>query len=87
MSRFSALASLSFAASALCLLAGAPAMAARDEQISARFKAADTNHDGKLTLDEAKGGMPRVAKNFDRIDAAHQGYITLQQILDIASRL
>ena len=41
---------------------------------------ADPNHDGKLTLEEAKAGMPRVAKNFDRIDVDKKGYITLDQL-------
>ena len=41
----------------------------RDEQIDEHFAAADTNHDGQLTPAEAKAGMPRVAGNFDKIDA------------------
>ncbi|MBM7124701.1 EF-hand domain-containing protein [Dyella flava] len=45
-----------------------------------RFDAADTNHDGKLTLAEAQAGMPRVAQHFADIDTNHQGYITLDQI-------
>jgi hypothetical protein len=32
------------------------------QRIEAKFRAADVNHDGKLTLEEAKAGMPRVAK-------------------------
>ncbi|RDS79887.1 EF-hand domain-containing protein [Dyella monticola] len=52
-----------------------------------RFAAADTNHDGKLTLAEAQAGMPRVAQHFADIDTNHQGYITLDQIkLFMASR-
>ncbi|CAK0779940.1 EF-hand domain-containing protein [Gammaproteobacteria bacterium] len=51
-----------------------------DKMIEQKFKAADKNGDGKLTLDEAKAGMPRVAKNFDKIDADHEGYVTLEQI-------
>lgn len=50
------------------------------ERLAARFKAADANHDGKLTLDEAKAGMPVVARNFDKIDSTHAGSITLEQI-------
>lgn len=45
-----------------------------------RFKAADTNKDGKLTKKEAKKGMPRVHTNFDRIDGAKRGYVTLEQV-------
>jgi hypothetical protein len=52
-----------------------------------RFAAANTNHDGKLTLAEAQAGMPRVAQHFADIDTSHQGYITLDQIkLFMASR-
>lgn len=51
-----------------------------NEQLSARFEKADTDHDGSLTLDEAKQGMPRVARNFTAIDTAGSGKITLQQI-------
>ncbi|GGA14403.1 EF-hand domain-containing protein [Dyella caseinilytica] len=52
-----------------------------------RFAAADTNHDGKLTLAEAQAGMPRVAQHFADIDTTRQGYITLDQIkLFMASR-
>ncbi|MEC5216602.1 hypothetical protein RCH09_001554 [Actimicrobium sp. GrIS 1.19] len=45
-----------------------------------RFKAADKDHDGKLTRAEAEGGMPRVAKNFDRLDQEKKGYLTLDQL-------
>ena len=38
-----------------------------------RFGAADTNVDGRLTRDEAKGHMPWVYRNFDAIDTAHTG--------------
>lgn len=64
-------------------LVAVPAFAQSDskaERLAARFKAADTNHDGELTLDEAKAGMPLVARNFDKIDTAHTGSITLEQI-------
>ena len=52
----------------------------REEQLQQRFSAADANHDGKLTRDEAKAGMPRIAEHFDEIDAAHAGTITLVDI-------
>ena len=45
-----------------------------------RFAAANTNHDGRLTLAQAQAGMPRVAQHFFDIDTTHQGYITLDQI-------
>ena len=58
----------------------------RDRQIDERFAAADKNHDGKLTLEEAKAGMPRVAANFDRIDAQKRGYVTVEDIKAAADR-
>ena len=49
-------------------------------RLQARFTAADTDHDGKLTLAEAQAGMPRVAAHFAQIDADHKGYVTLDDI-------
>ncbi len=61
-----------------------PALAALDpainKQLTERFLAADKNKDGRLTLEEAKGGMPRIAMGFDRIDARKRGFLTLAQI-------
>jgi Ca2+-binding EF-hand superfamily protein len=58
----------------------------RDEQIAERFAAADTNHDGQLTLAEAEAGMPRVAANFSKIDADQSGTVTLAEIEALADR-
>ncbi len=58
----------------------------RDRQIDARFAAADKNQDGKLTLEEAQQGMPKVAANFDKIDTQKRGYVTLEQIKAAADR-
>ncbi len=58
----------------------------RDVDIDARFKAADKNNDGHLTLEEAKAGMPRVAKGFDRIDVDRKGYVTADQIKAFAAK-
>lgn len=63
------------------------ATSAMDKQIDEKFAAADVNHDGKLTLEEAKAGMPRVAKNFDKIDADKKGYITADQIKAMADKM
>jgi len=49
-------------------------------KIAEHFKAADTNHDGKLTREEAKAGMPRVYEVFDKIDVRKRGYVTERQI-------
>ncbi|WP_257993219.1 EF-hand domain-containing protein [Cupriavidus pauculus] len=45
-----------------------------------RFKAADTDHDGKLTREEARVGMPEVYKRFDKIDTRKRGYVTERQV-------
>ena len=50
------------------------------EGLQKRFAAADKNGDGKLSRDEAKSGMPRIAEHFDEIDAAHTGVITIADI-------
>lgn len=50
------------------------------QMLTSRFAAADKDHNGKLTKAEAKDGMPRIYANFDRIDAAKRGYLTLDQI-------
>ncbi len=57
----------------------------RDKDIEERFKAADADHDGKLTLAEAKAGMPRVARGFDKIDKDKKGYLTVEQIKAFAA--
>jgi len=45
-----------------------------------RFVVADKNADGKLTLEEAKGGMPRIASNFSKIDTNKDGFVTIEEI-------
>ncbi|MBU3666782.1 MAG: EF-hand domain-containing protein [Chthoniobacterales bacterium] len=62
------------------LTCAAGADTSRDEQIAERFAAADTNHDGQLTLAEAQAGMPRVAANFSKIDADGSGTVTVAEI-------
>jgi hypothetical protein len=44
------------------------------------FTQANLAHDGHLTLPEAKGGYPLVAKHFDDIDTDHKGYVTENDI-------
>lgn len=46
-----------------------------------RFAAANTTHDGKLTLDQAKAGHLRaVVRDFAEIDKNKHGYLTLDEI-------
>jgi len=64
--------------------APAPSHHAKRETLKERFEAANTTHDGHLTLEQAKAGMPRVAKHFSDIDKDHKGYVTLEEIHDYA---
>lgn len=67
-------------------LALAPAAQAQSydmalSHLTSKFKAADKNGDGKLTLQEAKdGGMTRVVANFKTIDTDKDGYVTFAQL-------
>ncbi|MFY9136385.1 EF-hand domain-containing protein [Zwartia sp.] len=45
-----------------------------------RFASTDKNADGKLTLEEAKAGMPRIASNFKKIDTNNDGFVTIEEI-------
>lgn len=53
-------------------------------ELQKRFTAADTNGDGRLTNEEAKGKMPLVYKHFDEIDAAHAGAVSMADIAAFA---
>ncbi len=49
--------------------------------LAEHFVAANTSHDGKLTIDQAaRAGWARIARHFDEIDAAHAGFVTVDQI-------
>jgi Ca2+-binding EF-hand superfamily protein len=54
--------------------------ASKNQEIAERFAKCDTNKDGKLTPEEAKGCMPRVYDHFSYIDSDKKGFITLSQI-------
>jgi len=58
----------------------------RDKEIAQRFAKCDTNHDGKLTKEEANGFMPRIYSHFSYIDSANKGYVTVAQIQALANR-
>jgi len=51
-----------------------------------RFRAADTNGDGKLSRSEAQA-MPWVAKHFDEIDTNHDGFITRDELRAARDRM
>ncbi len=54
-------------------------------ELQQRFATADANADGRLTRDEARGGMPWVHRNFDAIDGAGTGSVTMAQIESYAA--
>jgi Ca2+-binding EF-hand superfamily protein len=58
----------------------------RDKEIQERFAQCDVNRDGKLTLNEAKGCMPRIYDHFSMIDSQNKGYVTVVEIEAIANR-
>lgn len=60
--------------------------ASRNKEIQERFAQCDLNRDGKLTLNEAKGCMPRIYDHFSRIDEQNKGYVTVAQIEAMAAR-
>ena len=46
-----------------------------------RFDAANTTHDGHLTLEQARAGrMVAVARDFAAIDTTQKGYVTADEI-------
>jgi len=50
---------------------------ARMEQ---RFKEADINGDGQLSLDEAQAKMPRLAERFTSVDTDHDGLLSKEEL-------
>ena len=45
-----------------------------------RFDKADANKDGKLSLAEAKAGMPQIARAFTALDTKKVGYLTRDEV-------
>lgn len=63
--------------------AEAPADAPRGERAQKmleRFKAADSNGDGKISREEANASLPRIARHFDEIDTNKDGFITKEEL-------
>jgi len=50
------------------------------EKMEQRFKEADTNGDGQLSLDEAQAKMPRLAEHFSALDTDKNGQLSKEEI-------
>jgi hypothetical protein len=49
--------------------------------LRARFEAANTTHDGRLTMQQAQAaGLRQLVRHFTQIDREGKGYVTLQDI-------
>jgi Ca2+-binding EF-hand superfamily protein len=80
---------LALISAAACMLVAAPSYAddaSRNKEIQERFAKCDINRDGKLTLEEAKGCMPRIYDHFSRIDQQNRGYVTVAEIEAMAAK-
>jgi len=52
------------------------------------FDAADRNHDGLLSQEEAqKGNVPFIAKHFDQIDREHRGQVSKEDVTNYLKSL
>lgn len=83
-SRLVATLAVTFALSTLALsaCAGSDARAQKiAEKAKDRFAAADTNHDGQLSQEEANQGMPRLAAHFAEIDTDSNGQLSTAEIV------
>jgi hypothetical protein len=57
------------------------------QTLDINFDAADANHDGLLSKDEAKAGhVPFIVKNFDAIDTQHRGLISKDDVHQFIQR-
>jgi hypothetical protein len=58
-----------------------PPAPAYQQKFIAKFEAANTTHDGHLTLAQAQAaGMKHIVKHFAQIDTGNKGYVTLDEI-------
>ena len=53
--------------------------------MEARFKEADANGDGQISLDEAQSKMPRVAERFSTLDTDKNGLLSKDELKHGAS--
>ena len=68
-------------ATAAATAPGNAAPAHRRRTMQERFDAANTTHDGHLTLEQARAGrMNAVVRDFADIDTAKRGYVTMDEI-------
>ena len=44
------------------------------------FKKVDKDGDGSISREEAQANAPRLAKNFDAVDANHDGKVTMEEL-------
>jgi Ca2+-binding EF-hand superfamily protein len=51
-----------------------------------RLQAADTNQDGFIDKSEADAKLPRLAKNFDKLDADGDGKLSPEEFKEMASK-
>lgn len=59
-------------------------MAQAKQDMQERLKAADTNGDGFIDRQEADAKLPRVAKNFDKLDADQDGKLSASELKQAA---
>ena len=52
----------------------------RQEAFDEHFKAADTNNDGQLSLDEVQANMPRLADRFSTLDKDKNGSLSKEEL-------
>ncbi|RDI98843.1 EF-hand domain-containing protein [Dyella solisilvae] len=80
---FAAVIAMACAASALHAQIGVGSIATQIQNWQKNFDAADTNHDGMLTKEEAqKGPVPFIREHFDEIDKQHRGMVSKQDVSD-----
>lgn len=51
------------------------------EKAEAKFDAADTNHDGKLSPEEVAGPFPYIAEHFKQFDKDGDGFISWEEFV------
>lgn len=77
-------ATLLIAAAMLLPLAACAQDGSRAQRFAAkaqqRFDAADANHDGMISREEAQQGMPRIAQHFDDVDSNHDGQLSREEL-------